>query len=67
MKASIAALAFLGFIVASSFSTSAHANWKTSGRDHTYHSTTNCIAGACQVRHSSKSRSRKLLSRMNHL
>ena len=52
MKVSLIALslAFLGFVVASSFSTSAHANWKTSGYDRTYKSTGRCIAGACQPR-----------------
>ena len=51
-------LAFLGFVVADSVSSSAHARFsrsaQMSGKDATYGSTGKCHAGACNVKKSPK-------------
>ena len=50
-------LAFLGFVVASSFSSGAYAGYRSaqmSGGDPTYRSAGKCHAGACNVKKSPK-------------
>jgi hypothetical protein len=47
----VLSLTILGFVVTSSFSTSAYANAsKMSGYDRTYKSTGKCVAGVCAPR-----------------